>query len=148
MTETAGGNINDFGSTRWRSSGEDLSKLGSGRLKRSVIKCSDANVGSILVERQHPLQLNYLNTPVCEKQGRWGARRGRRNQVTPHLTTFISHCRQTSNVQSFARLCCCVVLKKKKEKNVTTSTLTDESLMNQGHHICMKEVNINEDIDF
>lgn len=60
----------------WWSGGKDLSKLGTGRLKRSVIKCWDANVGSILVELQHRLCLNYLNTPVCEKQSRWGARRG------------------------------------------------------------------------
>lgn len=107
----------------WRSSGKDLSKLGSGRLKRSVIKCPDANVGSILVALQHRLQLNYLNTPVCEKQGRWGVRRGeggRRSQVTPHLTTFISRCRQISNVQSFA-------LEKKKRR--------EKGLLQWRHHI-------------
>lgn len=102
----------------WRSGGKDLSKLGSGRLKRSVIKCPDANVGSILGELQHRLQLNYLNTLVCEKQGRWGVRRGeRRSQVTPHLTTFISCCRQISNVQSFAR-------EKKKKKRKRSFAMT------------------------
>lgn len=71
---------------------------------------------------------------------------GRRNQVTPHLTTFISHRCQISNFQSFPRHCCCIVLKKKGEQNhfcndVTTLTLNDKLLMNWHHHTCMQNIN-------
>lgn len=81
----------------------------------------------------------------------WGGETGRRNQVTPHLTTFISHCCQISNFQSFPRHCCCKKKskKRKRDKNdfcsdVTTLTLNDKSLMNRRHHTCMKDENINE----
>lgn len=98
----------------WRSGGEDLSKLGSGRLKRSVIKCSDANVGSILVELQHRLQLNYLNTPVCEKQSRWGARQGGRTKS--RHTWQHSSCTVVKLATSKALLHVAAAFKKKKKR--------------------------------
>lgn len=63
VTQMAERNINECVAVQaWQSTAEDLSRLESGRLKRSAIKCSTANVASILVETQHRPCLNYLNT--------------------------------------------------------------------------------------
>lgn len=97
----------------WRSGGKDLSKLGSGRLKRSVIKCPDASVSSILGELQHRLQLNYLNTPVCEKQGGWGVRRGGGGAKSRHTWQHSS--------RAVGKLATSKALLEKKKKEEKTS---------------------------
>lgn len=153
----AGSNINDsMVVSVWQSSAEDLSRLQSGRLKRSAIKCSTANVGSILTKTQHTCHFNYLTTRLCEKQGRWRVRprdreEGRKRskefglQLMMNIISLMMLMKLNINIENF-----CLRLTTWWVKNMLAvhhhDIVSAESMMTKCYYICMKTVNINDHI--
>lgn len=127
----AGRNINDFGST-------SVTERRWGFIQTWIWKVEEVSYQVLwwklrlyFLWCQPCLQLNYLNTPVCEKQGRWGARwgGGTKSSLTwQHSPRTVVKLAASKGLLDFAAVLC---KRKKKRKKKTTFALTSpHRLMN------------------